>query len=399
MTSSKPFSLSALSAPDFQFAAGLASSEVSMEVNKAKNVLIVIDGNWFYNAIVLGQNTYGIDPIRHVLGRNWEETHRIDYRRLLDEIEAHMIRYQPFAKTFRSVAFFCSPPNVPLPANRVRMLEDMAACGIEVYHVPSNPVAMATELVSSVSTYEIACVVTGDRSITYSMGHVRDKSKLVGLVTLRGAFVESDYTNIDFPVFWLEDRVDVYVSPFPFYMRLKSTQSPLTLPDDSSSFVVELPSFDGHSVERFGSKELIQIATPGPSHVTTGQYDAISSGEKPDDLSFEGGFMELPLDLSRDCSQDCPDLGESPLDTTSAKTPPLPQPYHIEDFQRHPLDAMECSANNSSEFASQSNEFTPNGGSPGDQNSYTEDLATAFIVKCLLESPYPNVYTLLPLNN
>ena len=389
MASSRSFSLSALSAPDFMFAAGLASSEVPLEASKPKNMLIVIDGNWFYNAIVLGQNTYGIDPIRHVLGRDWEEMHRIDYRRLIDEIEAHMIRYQPSAKSFRSVAFFCSPPNVPLPESRVRMLEDMASCGIEVYHVPSNPVAMATEIVSSVSTYDIACVVTGDRSITYSMGHVREKGKLVGLVTLRGAFAESDYTNIDFPVFWLEDRVDVYVTPYPPYMRWKPTHSPLTLPGGSSSLIPALPSFEGSTVDRFGSKKPTQVATPSPIPCcAAGLHDAISPEDKADDdLSFDGSFAALPLDLSRDCSVESRELDES-----STKITRPPRPYPNEDLQRNSL------AGNVPEDSKQ-HEFIQSSGTSSDLIAHTEEVAAAFVVKCLLESPYPNVSAAHLLNN
>ena len=207
-----------------------------------RNILIVMDGNWFYNSIVLGQNPYDIDSIRRALGRDWEQTHRIDYRRLVNEIEGHTTRFQPSARTFRSVAFFCSPPNVPMPANRLRMLEDMTASGFEIYHVPSNPVAVATELVSSISTYDIACVISGDRSIAYTMGHIKAKGKLVELVTLRGAFNESDYALLDLPVFWLEDRVVSYVTPYPFYMRLKSGQLPITTPSRSASLSTEISS-------------------------------------------------------------------------------------------------------------------------------------------------------------
>ena len=341
-----------------------------MEPHKPKKMLIVIDGNWFYNAIVLGQNTSGIDPIRHVLGRGWEDSHRIDYRRLVNEIEAHILRFQPSAKSFRCVAFFCSPPNVPLPTNRVRMFEDMASCGIEVYHVPNNPVAMATELVSSVSTYEIACVVSGDRSITYSMGHIREKSKLVGLVTLRGAFNESDYTNIDFPVFWLEDRVDNYVSSYPFYMRLKPSPSPLTQPYDSSSLIAE----------RLPSDESVLDRVTNSFH---GQDSAVSSGENTGQLNIIGNITELPLNLSRHCSETPPGFNEFPPQT-STETPPHTPPYM-------PGDSMDSSVGNSDELRSRYKGSADSRSSSNDQSVYTEAMAVAFIVKCLQESPYPNV--------
>ena len=208
-----PSSLSTHFPTDFSLYSRLLSSGILRNSNMQRNILIVMDGNWFYNSIVLGQNPYDIDSIRRALGRDWEQTHRIDYRRLVNEIEGHTTRFQPSARTFRSVAFFCSPPNVPMPANRLRMLEDMTASGFEIYHVPSNPVAVATELVSSISTYDIACVISGDRSIAYTMGHIKAKGKLVELVTLRGAFNESDYALLDLPVFWLEDRVVSYVTP------------------------------------------------------------------------------------------------------------------------------------------------------------------------------------------